>query len=178
MGSSLIIPSVASWGQLLGTATLTAEDGSIEVTGIPAGFRYLMVFLSLNFSPSGGKPAEPPLFVLNNDTTVGNYKYLRVCSTRLATTPAWYTVTGNIVGANVWDSGFFTNHQMVISNIPAGYPRQFHLTGGGTYDGLDVQVVDVQGEYAGTTDITRVKAMATGGQLMAVGTTMTVYGLN
>jgi hypothetical protein len=174
MGSGLVQAYVATWGALIEEKTLSGDSNTLQISNIPAAFKYLHVFITVRSDQVAG----PVAFTMKASNGAATYN--GTYSTQTA--PNVLTVT-NYVAAAAWacpDMGDNTQDvlsEWVITQDPAITIKTFFSRAftwiSQLYTGAGQVVLPV-----GETYINTIKLTAAGAALFKAGSKMAIYGVN
>lgn len=174
MGSSLVQAYIAKWGAVVGEITLTADSDSIELTGLPANFDYLNIFLYLSSNKLAG----------TMDYTIQLSAGAAVYNTRWVKISVLAVTCGEDFGVAAWTAprigDKFTKYaaQYVIFQPNTLPIKQAHAVGN-TADGENYSSFNEVILPGGETYITKIKLIrSVPGEQFLAGSQIVVYGLN
>ena len=150
----------------LGESILTGAAASIEVTNIPSGYRFLIVYINVASTAGAGET----MLTLNNDAGVNKYtrQYIKSTAAVVSSGAAVSTFANICDGISAGYSGAI---QIQINQYPLTGNKAFSTLGG-----LQNFTYNTAGSYDSAAEISRIKIEAAAGTYNA-GSSMLVYGV-
>ena len=168
MGSQLLYVNLSQWGDYIGSVTLAADSVSMDVSAIPAGYRFLVVMISTRLEAA--KPATTLCIQLNADG--GNsYSFLKAFFQPGDVFGTVSLVSTVMYGVNV-DSGYFAMSQFQIAQIPTGSPKGYTIFGGDPNQGFLTT-----GSWSGIVAVNQITLTTASGDKFKAGSQFHVYGV-
>jgi len=170
MGSGINYINLHPWGDFLGQQILTSDTAQMDVSNIPAGYKWLLVLISAELE--AGKPGTTCFIRFNNDSVANHYNFLKSYSEAGSVFITASVTSSALYGQNLTSARFSTS-QVVVSNVPVTAYKGYWLTGGDEF-----QVFTTAGSWANQTDeINQVTLLTASGDKFKAGSQVFIYGV-
>jgi hypothetical protein len=169
MSSSIQFAQIHPWGDFVGEQILAADAVEMHVTGIPSGYKWLIVLICARLE--AGKPDTTLLIRFNNDAGLNHYSFLKSYAVPGSVFTTASVTGGDIYGQNLQSLRWSTS-QLTLSNLPVGGDKSYVMTGGN-----EAQNFTTTGAWFNAAEISQVDLYTASIDKIKAGSQIMIYGV-